>query len=181
MWNRRCWYVRCISGMLTRFIVALSLAFSSSVLADRILVLDFELNDLTLYPKTEEETARAAMLRPLLVEQLEGTHGHESPAAPGSAAEEAGKGQGYVFDRPEVAARLGREVNADWVLTGRLHKPSHLFVYLKAQLIDARTGRMTYDFVVELKGAGEKLTRKGSETLALQIDAAMDAMAPRSN
>lgn len=145
----------------------------SNALAERITVLEFELNDLTLYPNVEQERSRLALLRPLLEEELEVRFNHEIPAPPDSAAVEAQKGHGYVFARPELAARLGREVDADWVISGRLHKASHLFVYLKAQLINADTGKMSYDFVVELKGWGEKLTRKGIETLALQIENAL--------
>lgn len=156
------------------------LAGSSVAQADRVLVLDFELNDLTLYPKVEQEMARVASLRPLLVNELSGKFGHDTPLPPPSAAEEAAKGAGYVFDRPSVAARLGREVAADWVVTGRLHKASHLFVYLKAQLIDVSTGEMAFDFVVEIKGWGQKLTRKGTETLALQVDSAIDELAQRN-
>ena len=144
--------------------------------ADRILVLDFELNDLTLYPNVDQEMTRVAMLRPLLVDELEVRFNHDTPLQPASAPIEAAKGHGYIFDRPKIAARLGREVNADWVLTGRLHKASHLFVYLKAQLIDVQSDKMVFDFVVELKGWGKKLTQKGVETLALQIQAAIDEL-----
>ena len=153
----------------------------SIVFAERILVLDFELNDLTLYPNVEQELTRVSMLRPLLADELEVRFDHTAPQPPASAAVEAAQGQGYVFDRPDVAARLGREVDADWVVSGRLHKASHLFVYLKAQLIDVHSGKMVYDFVVELKGWGEKLTRKGTEALAMQIQDAIEELPAHSN
>ena len=58
-------------------------------------------------------------------------------------------------------------------MSGRLHKASFLFVYLKAQLIDTRDAGVKADFVVEVKGWSPKLTGKGIETLAVQIDAAI--------
>ena len=65
---------------------------------------------------------------------------------------------------------MARAADADWVVSGRLHKASFLFVYLKAQLIDAADGRIAADFVVEIKGWEPRLTAKGVDTLALQID-----------
>ena len=140
------------------------------------LVLEFELNDLTLYPNVEQEMERVSVLRPLLVEELEVRHDRPVAALPAGAATESGHGAGYVFDRPEVAARLAREAGADTVVSGRLHKASHLFVYLKAQLIDAADARVIADYVVEIKGWGEKLTAKGVEALGVKIDATLDGL-----
>lgn len=152
------------------------LGCSAGACADSVLVLEFEMNDLTLYPTVEQEQARVDSLRPLLAEALEAHSGHATPLPPPAAAVESTKGQGYVFDRPAVAARLGHEVDADWVVSGRLHKASHLFVYLKAQLIDVGSAQVVSDFVVELKGWGEKLTRRGVDALALQIDSAIEQL-----
>jgi len=33
-------------------------------------------------------------------------------------------GVGYLFDHHDVAAKLGKQFGADYVLVGRLHKPS---------------------------------------------------------
>ena len=49
-------------------------------------------------------------------------------------------------------------------------------MYLKAQLIDARDGRVVADYVVEIKGWGERLTAKGVEALGVQIDDTIDAL-----
>ncbi len=149
---------------------------ASQASASDIAVLEFELNDLTLNPDLAEETKRTATLRPLLVRQLAGHHNINVIENPASARIEAEKGQGYLFDRPAVAAKIGREVGAGWVVSGRLHKASFLFVYLKAQLINAQTGRVAADFVVEIKGPQQKLTRKGIEALALQINAALESI-----
>lgn len=148
------------------------------LLADSIAVLEFELNDLTLNPLAEE-TERTATLRPLLVERLSNYHQIAVVENPASARIEAEKGQGYLFDRPAVAARIAREAGVDWIVSGRLHKASYLFVYLKAQLIDARSGQIAADFVVEIKGPQKKLTKKGIETLAVQIHQALQSLDDR--
>lgn len=144
--------------------------------ATGIAVLDFELNDLTLNPNVVEETERTATLRPLLVEQLTDHHNITVIANPASARIEADKGQGYLFDRPALVAKIGREIGVDWIVSGRLHKASYLFVYLKAQLIKAQSGQIAADFVVEIKGPQKKLTQKGIESLAQQINAALETL-----
>lgn len=144
--------------------------------ASELVVMDFELNDLTLNPDTVAEEERVVTLKPLLDEELAKTHQLAVLEAPESMKAEAAKGQGYIFDRPEVAAKLAREVGADWVVSGRLHKASFLFVFLKAQLIDSQTGKIAADFVVELKGQQIKLTRRGVETLAQQINDAIEKL-----
>lgn len=144
--------------------------------ASSIAVLDFHLHDLTLNPDITKETLRAASLRGLLRGELVETHKHTVPDNTDQAAKEADKGEGYLFDRPEIAAELGKSVGADWVVSGRLHKASFLFVYLRAQLINTTTGVMASDFVVEIKGPQKKLTAKGVETLALQIHEAVELL-----
>jgi len=156
-------------------LVPLSSGPLESFAAD-VLVLEFELNDLTLYPKVEQERARVASLRPLLLEAFADAENVEVRALPEQARVEADRGTGYLFERPAVAARLGRQSGADWVVSGRLHKASHLFVYLKAQLVDASDGEIAADFVVEIKGWGEKLTRRGVDALAVQIVESLDTL-----
>ncbi len=153
------------------------LLIATQLSATEIAVLEFELNDLTLNPDLLEETRRTASLRPLLVEQLSEHHGISVIENPASAGVEAEKGHGYLFDRPAVAAIIGREAGVDWIVSGRLHKASFLFVYLKAQLIDTRTDRIAADFVVEIKGPQKKLAKKGIESLARQIYAALETIA----
>ena len=164
--------------LLTGLLIALGwiLFLPPGASAAPIAVLEFELNDLTLNPDLAAETERAASLRSLLAKRLTEHHKIEVIDNPPRAAFEAEKGRGYLFDRPQLAAEIGREGGAAWIVTGRLHKPSFLFVYLKAQLINTRTGQVAADFVVELKGQQKKVTPKGIETLARQISDALEAL-----
>lgn len=142
-----------------------------------IAVLPFELHDLTLNPDTVGESERTATLQPLLQAKLK-AHNIHVVENPPSAVTEAAKGAGYLFDRPSVSAQIGREAAVDWIVSGRLHKASFLFVYLKSQLINTKTGAVSADFVVEIKGPQKKLTHKGVETLARQIAEALQTLAP---
>ncbi len=134
-----------------------------------IAILDFELNDLTLLPQTPEELARTASIRPQLEEALRQREGITLIAIDTGASTRANAGFGYLFDHSEAAARLGREHGADWVLVGRLHKPSFLFAYMMANLVDTKSGTLAANYVVEVKGPSEQVTAKGVKRLAEKI------------
>jgi hypothetical protein len=139
-----------------------------------IAVLDFELNDLTLQPNNAEEVARTASIKPMLEDALGTTPGIRVVPVTAQMQRSADKGFGYLFDRPEAAAALGREVGADWVAVGRVHKASFLFVYFKLHLVNVRTGELAADLIVEVKGPQKQLTRRGVDSLAQQIVAAVE-------
>ena len=135
-----------------------------------IAVLDFELKDLTVLPGVPEEIARTASVKPLLEEGLREA-GYEVVSIPLAAQREATSGVGYLFDHHDAAAQLGRRFDADYVLVGRLHKPSFLFVYLMAHLVDVEKQTLTADYLSEVKGGDKKLTGKGVKSLIDKINA----------
>ena len=146
--------------------------------ADRIAVLDFELNDLTLDPGNSAERERTASIKPMLEKAL--TEAHYSTVAVDAAAQhDADKGFGYLFDHPDAAAELGRVAGAQWVVVGRVHKASFLFVYFKAHVVRVDTSEQVADIVVEVKGPQKALTVRGVESLADQITAAVEKVASR--
>ncbi|AUB85684.1 DUF2380 domain-containing protein [Candidatus Thiodictyon syntrophicum] len=137
--------------------------------APAIAVLDFELNDLTLLPGTPEELARTASLRPLVEQGLKAQGSDQLVSIDAAALAQANVGVGYLYDHPEAAAALGRTQGADLVLVGRLHKPSFLFAYLMARLVDSRTGMVVRDLVVEAKGQTGPATARAAARLAEQV------------
>ncbi len=150
------------------------LCFGTFVHAEtRIAVLDFELKDLTLKPGTADELKRTASLKPLLQQEL-AKAGYRIVDIDPSEQRRADGGPGYLFDHPDAAAQLGSSHGADYVLVGRLHKPSFLFAYLMVNLVRVHDGRLIGNVVTESKGNAEKLTRKAVEALAVQIDAVLD-------
>jgi hypothetical protein len=144
---------------------------------DRIAVLEFELNDLTLDPGNSAELERTASIKPMLEQALIAAH-HPIVAVDAAAQGAADKGVGYLFDHADVAAELGRAAGADWVIVGRVHKPTFLFVYFKAHVVKVATAEQVADLVVEVKGPQKALTGRGVENLAKQIAAAVEN-APR--
>ena len=144
----------------------------SKVDRSAIAVLDFELNDLTLDPGNPAERERTASIKPLLRDLL-AAKSHTMVEVSAAAQNAADRGVGYLFDHSDVAAALGRTVGADWVIVGRVHKPSFLFVYFKAHVVNVRSGELTADLVVEVKGPQQALTQRGVQRLADQIEAAI--------
>jgi hypothetical protein len=139
-----------------------------------VAVLDFELNDLTLDPNNPAEKERTASIKRMLEEALAARPGLRTVPVEAVAQASADAGVGYLFDHPEAAAALGRAAGADWVVVGRVHKASFLFVYFKVHLVDAKSGELAADLVVEVKGPQKALTRRGVESLAQQIAAAIE-------
>ncbi len=139
----------------------------------KIAILDFELKDLTLKPGTPEEHRRTAALKPLLEQELKSA-GYTLVNIDPQYQQQADAGRGYLFDHHDAAAQLGRQFKADYVLVGRLHKPSFLFAYAMGHLVRVRDAQLVGDFISETKGPSLKLTRKVVESLAVKIDQVLD-------
>ncbi|WP_415880380.1 DUF2380 domain-containing protein [Methylomonas sp. TEB] len=111
----------------------------------RIAVLDFELKDLTLAPGVPAELQRTASIKPLLEQELARA--------------------GYL-----IVAIPNQAQQADYILIGRLHKPSFLFAYLMGRLVKVDNGRLVGDYIAESKGPNASLTIKAVESLTTKID-----------
>ena len=138
-----------------------------------IAILDFELKDLTLVPRTPVEIKRTASIKPLLEAELKKADYVIINIDPGSQ-KLADSGVGYLFDHHDVAAKLGRQFDADYILVGRLHKPSFLFAYLVGHLIRVSDAKLIGNYVSEAKGPNQKLTIKAVESLAVKIDKTLE-------
>jgi hypothetical protein len=120
----------------------------------KIEILEFELKDMTLAPRTPAEIKRTASIKPLLEAELKSAD-YTIFDIDLESQKMADSGVGYLFDHHDVAAKLGKQFGADYVLVGRLHKPSFLFAY-------------------EAKGPNIKLTKKTVESLTVKIDKTLD-------
>lgn len=155
----------------TRFCAAFCLlVFGTTALAEsRIAILDFELKDLTLAPGIPQELQRTASIKPQLEADLT-TLGHRTIETDFSAQQQADAGSGYLFDHPDVAAKLGEQFGAEYILVGRLHKPSFLFAYIMGHLIRVDDGKLIADYTFEAKGPNIFQTQKTVKSLAKAID-----------
>jgi hypothetical protein len=149
------------------FLIALSITQVNAETS--IAILDFELNDLTLKPGIAAEINRTASIKPLLEMELRRA-GYRVVSIDLAAQHQANSGFGYLFDHGDVAATLGKTAGADYVLVGRLHKPSFLFAYIMGHLIRVNDSQLIGNYISETKGGEEKLTLKGVESLGTKID-----------
>ena len=148
--------------------------FSVGVYAETsIAILDFELSDVTLAPGIPAEIERTASIKAMLEGELKRA-GYKIISIDLNAQRDSNGGFGYLFNHNDVAAELANKARADYVLVGRLHKPSFLFAYLMGHLIKTNDGGLIENYVVETKGGDKKLTLKAIETLASKIDQNLD-------
>jgi len=147
---------------------------STGILAEtRIAILDFELKDLTLAPRIPAEIKRTASIKPLLEAELK-TADYVIVDIDPESQKLANSGVGYLFDHHDVAAKLGKQFGADYILVGRLHKPSFLFAYMMGHLIRVNDGKLIGNYISEAKGPNIKLTVKTVESLTVKIDKTLD-------
>lgn len=141
--------------------------------APRIAVLDFELKDMTLAPGIPAEIERTASIKPLLEGELQSA-GYSIVKIPLAAQHSADSGVGYLFDHADTAAVLAREFQADYIVVGRLHKPSFLFAYLMVNLVRASDGQLLGHLIAESKGPNRALVIKAVESLTVKIDGLLE-------
>lgn len=146
------------------------LAFSGSVIAtSRIAVLNFELNDITLITEYARGINSYCFHQPLLEQALNEVGAYEIIQINTKAKDIENAGFGYLFKFNEVAANLGRQFGADWVIVGQHSKPGFLFSYLMVHLINVKTQSLAGSYAIELKGTHEKVTQRGVKSLANKI------------
>ncbi|TAK65285.1 DUF2380 domain-containing protein [Methylobacter sp.] len=153
-------------------ILAVYLAFSHPVnAAPRIAVLNFELRDITTLPNTPNELTRTASMKPLLEQAISKLGDYEIVQININEQNAATAGAGYLFDFDEIAAKLGRQSGAEWVVVGRHSKGSFLYSYVMAHLIGVKTESLAGNYSVELKGTHQTVTERGVSALAKKLTA----------
>lgn len=142
--------------------------------AQRIAILNFELNDITFLPNTPQEQQRTASLRPLLEQALSNTGGYEIVGIDNKTQGTANSSFGYLFRFHELAAKLGNQSGSDWVVVSQHSKPSFLYSHLWVHLINVKSRNLIASYAIELKGTHEKVTERGIKALADKIHATIN-------
>ncbi len=158
----------------TGIILSIMLLSNNAEAAPRIAILSFELNDITSLPNTPQEQLRTASMQILLEQALSQSGEYEIIHIKPEAQLTANSSFGYLFRFNDLAARLGEQQGADWIVVSQHSKPSFLFSYLMAHLINVKTQTLAASYAIELKGNHEKVTQRGVSSLAKKINALID-------
>jgi len=154
----------------TLIALAINLLLLSNVdAAQRIVILNFELNDMTSLPNTPPEQLRTASIGPLLEQAISQSGDYKIIHINTEAQAAANSSFGYLFRFNDLAAKLGEQFGADWIIVSQHTKPSFLFSYLMAHVINVKTQTLTASYDIELKGNHEKVTQRGVKSLANKI------------
>ncbi|MDD5266911.1 MAG: DUF2380 domain-containing protein [Methylococcales bacterium] len=153
------------------FLSIMLLSSNIGYTAPRIAVLNFELNDITSLPNTPQELVRTASISPLLEQAITETGNYEIIHINAVAQATANSSFGYLFRFNDLAAKLGEQYGADWIIVSQHSKPSFLFSYLMSHVINVKTQTLAASYDIELKGNHEKVTKRGVRSLANKIHA----------
>ncbi len=146
------------------------LSSNTGYAAQRIAILDFELNDITSLPNNQAERIRTASMQPLLEQAISRLGDYHIVRIPLNEQKTANAGIGYLFRFHDVAAHLGKKFAADWIIVSLHSKPSFLESSLIADVIDVQTANLVEELYVDLKGNHAKVTGRAIKELARKVN-----------
>ena len=134
-------FIQALQHCIKFILLILVLSFCSTVYATpKIAVLDFELNDITSLPNTPEELIRTASIKPFFEVALKQKGDYQFIQISQADHQAANPGLGYLFKFHDIAAKLGRQSGANWIIVSQHSKPSFLFSYLMVHVVNVKRG-----------------------------------------
>lgn len=156
----------------------LPLSAAGEALKDtRIVVLDFQLHDMTDLPNAPAELKRIAFLSASFKEKLAEKGLQLVAPSEKLQAELQDNNAAYLFERPELAAKLAKDSGADYLVLGLALKPTYLFVYPRIKLVDLATGEPVLSGYEQLESSAqdENTTANTARRLANRITKFIEA------
>ncbi|PKK87793.1 MAG: hypothetical protein CVV64_21520 [Candidatus Wallbacteria bacterium HGW-Wallbacteria-1] len=134
----------------------------------KVMVLDYQLNDMTDLPNAPEELERIAYLSSIYKQRLAEDGVELVPV--NEALQHAVKNESpaYLFDNVPNAAKMAQGSGADYLLIGVALKSTYLFVYPRILLVDIRTADVVMARAAQLESSwsDENTTKRTAEKLA---------------
>ena len=137
----------------------------------KIMIVDFQLSDLTDLPNPPEELARIDYLSTIFKKSL-ADEGIEIVPVNDRIKDEVLKHSAtYLFDHTDVAVDLAKDSGADYIIIGVAMKPTYLFVYPRLLMVDIKTRRKVFTSYVQLEGSWteKNTTAHSAEMLAKKV------------
>ena len=166
--------------------IILSLVFpvinqANAAAPSTVMVLDFQLNDLTDLPNAPQELERIRYLTKVYKEVLVTQGINIVPVANKLKADMQNQSATYLFDQIEYVAEVAAESGADYVLIGVALKPTYLFVYPRILLVDVKQKKVVLAKAYQLESSWSdqnttaNTARKIAEAVATAIKGFDDA------
>ncbi len=149
----------------------------------KVMVLDFQLNDLTDLPNAPEELTRIAYLTSSFKQKLVDNGIEIVPVNDQLKAELSSQSPTYLFDRAGLAAKMAEGSGADYLLIGVALKPTYLFVYPRILLVDIKTQKVVTAAARQLESSwlDKNTTARTAEKLADLVSEKLKDLVKRAN
>jgi hypothetical protein len=144
----------------------------------KVVVLDYQLNDLTDLPNAPEEIARIALLSSVYKQRLEENGVELVPANEALLNAVKNESPTYLFDNVPLAARMAEGSGAEYLLIGVALKPTYLFVYPRILLVDIDKAEVVMARAAQLESSwsDDNTTRRTAEKLADDVSAELKSL-----
>jgi hypothetical protein len=140
-------FITLLGGLIFTGLIFAAEALSTPPIMPKIMVVDFNLRDVSPIPDVPQEIERTALIDSVIKRTLT-ENGYELMKPCAELVQASKQAIGYLFDRPELAGSIGGTCGADYVLIGQTWKPSFLFVFPRVKLVDTRKNLKREQFLV---------------------------------
>jgi hypothetical protein len=149
----------------------------------KVMVLDFQLNDLTDLPNAPEELARITYLTNAFKQKLIDDGVALVPVNDRLTALTLAQSPTYLFDHTDVAANLAEGSGADYIIIAVALKPTYLFVYPRLLMVDIKTKKVVLAKASQLESSWSdtNTTARSAEKLATMVSEELKKLAGQAN
>jgi hypothetical protein len=149
----------------------------------KVMVLDFQLNDLTDLPNAPEELARITYLTSVFKQKLTDDGVELVPVNDRLKATSAAQSPTYLFDHVDVAANQAEGSGADYLIIVVALKPTYLFVYPRLLMVDIKTQKVVMARASQLESSWSdtNTTARSGEKLANMVSEELKKLAGQAN
>lgn len=161
----------------------LGLALPAAASEAKVMVLDFQLHDLTNLPNAPEELARISYLSETFKQKLIDNDVSLVAVNTKLQAELKANSATYFYDRVEVAAKMAEGSGADYLLIAVALKPTYLFVYPRILLVDIKTQKVVLSKASQLESSwlDKNTTARSGVNLAVMVSEKLNELATPAN
>jgi hypothetical protein len=148
----------------------------------KVMVLDYQLNDMTDLLNAPEELERIALLSSTYKQRLVDNGVELVPVSEALKNAVANQSPTYLFDNVPNAAKMAEGSGADYLLIGVALKPTYLFVYPRILLVDIRTAEVVMARAAQLESSwsDQNTTKRTAEKLADMVSTELKTLTGNS-